>query len=65
MVLAKEDAIKAWRELIGPTNVGNAKASAPNSLRALYGTEAGKNGFHGSDSLSSARTEILFFFPNR
>ena len=37
MELIKEDAIKAWRSFIGPTNVDKAKAEAPNSLRAIFG----------------------------
>lgn len=29
MVLAKVDAIRAWRELMGPTNVFDARLKAP------------------------------------
>eukprot|EP00727_Mastigamoeba_balamuthi_P009054 m51a1_g4771 putative ura6p (402) ;mRNA; r:21801-23301 len=66
LVLAREDAIRAWRSLIGPTNVDDARKQDPQSLRALYGTGGPTmNGFHGSDSVISARREILFFFHNQ
>ena len=32
MVLAKENAIQQWRDLIGPTNSGIAKESQPERL---------------------------------
>lgn len=38
LVLAKHNAVQAWRDLIGPTDVEMAKISFPRSLRALYGT---------------------------
>lgn len=66
LVLAREDAIQAWRTLIGPTNCDDARKIDPQSLRALYGTGGPTlNGFHGSDSLTSARREILFFFHSQ
>ena len=34
------------------------------SLRAIYGTDETRNGFHGSDSLYSADREIRFFFSD-
>ena len=37
MELVKKDAIQAWRNFIGPTNVAKAKAEAPNSLRGIFG----------------------------
>ena len=36
LVLAKVDAIPAWRALMGPTNSLTAKAEAPDTLRARY-----------------------------
>lgn len=56
--------MKAWRRLAGPTNSTAAKESAPNSLRALYGTDGTKNAVHGSDSLASAFLEINFCFSS-
>ena len=60
-----EDSIKRWRRLIGPTNCQIARVEAPNSLRALYGSEGVRNACHGSDSVESAKRELNFFFgPN-
>ena len=64
MVLAKENAIKDWRTLIGPTNVELARQEVPRSMRAQYGTDTTHNAVHGSDSSESARREIKFFFSN-
>lgn len=64
LVLEKENAIKHWRKLIGPTNVAFAKISAPHTMRALYGNEthSSKNACHGSDSFENAKREIDFFY---
>lgn len=64
IVLAKQSAITYWRQLIGPTNTQKARDQAPESLRAIYGTDSTKNALHGSDSYSSAEREIHFFFPD-
>ncbi|CAF1134033.1 unnamed protein product [Adineta ricciae] len=64
MVLAKENAVQQWRELIGPTNSTVAKETHSESIRALFGTNEQKNAVHGSDSEVSAEREIRFFFPN-
>jgi nucleoside-diphosphate kinase len=63
MVLAKHDAVREWRKLMGPTNVDDARQNHPSSLRALYGKNTTNNAVHGSDSIKSARREIKFFFP--
>ena len=36
--LEGEDAVPAWRQLLGPTNSIVAKAEAPTSLRSRFGT---------------------------
>lgn len=64
LILRKKDAITAWRTLIGPTSVDNARDEAPSSIRARFGTDNTKNAVHGSDSPQSAATEVAFFFPN-
>ena len=64
LVLAKKDAITAWRSLIGPTQTAKARDEAPGSIRAVYGTDNQKNAVHGSDSPQSAAREIRFFFPD-
>jgi nucleoside-diphosphate kinase len=61
MALEKENAIKAWRDLMGATNPAQAE---PNTLRKLFGVSISDNGTHGSDSLESARTELEIFFPS-
>lgn len=38
LILAKQDAVAAWRSLMGPTNIEVARDTAPSTLRALYGT---------------------------
>ncbi|KAJ3311050.1 thioredoxin domain-containing protein 6 [Boothiomyces sp. JEL0838] len=62
MVLEKEGAIDAWRELAGPTNSVKARDIAPQSIRALYGTDGSQNAVHGSDSPASAEREIKVVF---
>lgn len=62
MELVAEDAVTKWRELIGPTNTQNAKAQAPSSLRALFGTDGTRNAVHGSDSQGSMKREVDFWF---
>lgn len=61
MALEKENAIKAWRELMGNTNPEKA---APGTIRKLYGTSIGSNATHGSDAPETAATELKFFFPD-
>ncbi|OUM62039.1 hypothetical protein PIROE2DRAFT_44691, partial [Piromyces sp. E2] len=63
MKLEKEDAVKAWRTLMGPTNSEKARAEAPQSIRALFGTDGSQNAVHGSDSLISADRELGIIFP--
>lgn len=63
LVLRKADAIKSWRQLMGPTNSDTARSDAPESIRAKFGTDATRNAAHGSDSAHSAAREIAFFFP--
>lgn len=62
MELVSENAIDKWRGLIGPTNTLTAKSSAPDSLRALFGTDGTKNAVHGSDSTGSVKKEVAFWF---
>eukprot|EP00287_Rhodomonas_sp_CCMP768_P002700 CAMPEP_0196731284 /NCGR_PEP_ID=MMETSP1091-20130531/11090_1 /TAXON_ID=302021 /ORGANISM="Rhodomonas sp., Strain CCMP768" /LENGTH=396 /DNA_ID=CAMNT_0042074413 /DNA_START=109 /DNA_END=1300 /DNA_ORIENTATION=+ len=60
--LVADGAIQKWRKLIGPTNTFKAQQEAPNSIRALYGTDGTKNACHGSDSAESADRELRFYF---
>ena len=62
MELVSENAVQNWRSFIGPTNTQTAKAEAPQSLRAQFGTDGTKNAVHGSDSLGSYKKEHDFWF---
>ena len=62
LVLEKENAVAAWRELAGPTNSEKARETAPNSIRALYGKDGTENAVHGSVSPHSADREIRLLF---
>ena len=59
MVLEKENAILANRELMGATNPNDAKEG---TIRKKYGISIDKNSVHGSDSFDNAKIEINFFF---
>ena len=61
MILSKEDAILANRELMGSTNPKEAKDG---TIRKKYGLSIDKNSVHGSDSDENAKKEIDFFFSN-
>ncbi len=63
-VLEGENAIKRVREIIGPTDSEEARKVAPNSIRAKFGTDKGKNAIHASDSEESANYEIPFIFSS-
>ncbi|KAL9654237.1 hypothetical protein ABK040_010269 [Willaertia magna] len=64
VVLAKYNAVQAWRDLIGPTDVDLAKKQFPTSIRALYGKSKTYNAVHGSSDIVSAIREVRFFYPN-
>ncbi|RVE55983.1 hypothetical protein OJAV_G00231670 [Oryzias javanicus] len=63
-ILAREDAIRHWRGLMGPTKVFRARYTDPTSIRAQFGLTDTRNTTHGSDSPESAQREINFFFPD-
>ncbi len=58
MILEKENAILANRNLMGATNPKDAKDG---TIRKKYGISIDKNSVHGSDSIENARIEIDFF----
>ena len=59
MILEKENAVIANRELMGATNPKDAKEG---TIRKKYGISIDKNSVHGSDSTDNAKLEIDFFF---
>lgn len=61
IALQKENAVRAWRDLMGSTNPAEAAA---HTLRKLYGQSIGSNATHGSDSSENGIREVTFFFPN-
>ena len=61
MVLEKDNAVLANRELMGATNPNEAQQG---TIRKKYGISIDKNSVHGSDSLENAKLEVNFFFKN-
>ena len=61
MILEKENAVIANRELMGATN---PKDASEGTIRKKYGISIDKNSVHGSDSLENAKIEIDFFFKD-
>lgn len=59
-VLEGDDAIKRWRDLMGPTD---SKKAPKGTVRGEFGTDVERNASHGSDAPETARAEIAFFFP--
>lgn len=62
MVLEKENAVAAVRELIGATNPENA---AIGTIRQEIALNIEKNSVHASDSDENAAKEIAFFFGDK
>lgn len=61
MALEKENAISAWRDLMGATNPAEAGMG---TLRKMFGRNIGHNATHGSDAPETAKAELKFFFPD-
>ncbi len=59
LALEKENAVPAWRELMGATNPADA---AEGTIRKDFATSIGENAVHGSDSDENAAIEIAYFF---
>ena len=58
-ILEKENAVSAFRTLIGATDPAKADAD---TIRKLYAESVGENAIHGSDSDENAKIEGDFFF---
>ena len=58
MVLEKDNAVLANRELMG---AANPKDASEGTIRKKYGISIDKNSVHGSDSIENAKIEINFF----
>ena len=62
MILGKENAVLANRNLMGSTNPKDADNG---TIRKKYGISIDKNSVHGSDSIENAKIEIDFFFKDQ
>lgn len=58
-ILEKDDAVSAFRNLIGATDPSKADEG---TIRKLFATSVGENAVHGSDSDENAAIEGSFFF---
>ncbi len=59
LALEKENAVKAWRDLMGATDPAQAREG---TIRKEFGGSVGENATHGSDSDENAAIEIAYFF---
>lgn len=59
------NAVRRWREIMGPTDPSVARRDFPHSIRAQFGTNITRDACHGSDSVESAQREIDFFFKTK
>ena len=60
MALERDNAVKAWRDLMGATDSRKAEKG---TIRNLFGTDIGSNAAHGSDAPETAQQELKLFFP--
>ena len=60
-VLEGENAVAAYREVMGATNPAEA---AEGTIRKDFALSIGENSVHGSDSLENAKIEIAYFFKD-
>lgn len=60
LALEKDNAVKAWRDLMGATD---SRKADKGTIRNLFGTDIGKNATHGSDAPETAKVELALFFP--
>lgn len=60
-VLEGENAVAAYREVMGATNPAQA---AEGTIRKTFSESVGENTVHGSDSLDNAKAEIAQFFSD-
>ena len=59
LALEKENAIQAWRDLMGATDPAEA---APGTIRKDFGESIERNSAHGSDSPETAAFELGYWF---
>ena len=59
LVLERDNAVSAYRRLIGATNPEDAE---DNTIRKKYAIDQSYNSVHGSDSIENAKNEISIIF---
>jgi nucleoside-diphosphate kinase len=59
LLLEREHAVEAWRQLMGPTR---PELAAAGTIRRRFAIDMQKNSVHGADSPATAAREIQFFF---
>ena len=59
IAMEKENAVQAWRDLMGPTDSTKAPKG---TIRGDFGTSMGENASHGSDSPENSKIELSYFF---
>jgi nucleoside-diphosphate kinase len=59
LALERDNAIQAWRDLMGSTNPANA---AEGTIRKRFASSIERNSVHGSDAPETAAIEVPFFF---
>jgi nucleoside-diphosphate kinase len=59
MILSGENAIQAWRDLMGATDPAKA---GPGTIRREFGLSIERNTTHGSDAPATAAFETAYFF---
>ena len=59
LVLERDNAVSAYRRLIGATNPQDAE---DNTIRKKYAIDQSYNSVHGSDSIDNAKNEISIIF---
>jgi len=57
-----DQSIARWKELCGPEDPNEARSAAPQSLRAVFGSDRVQNAVHASVDSAMAERELEFFF---
>lgn len=61
LILARENAILKWRELMGPTKVYKAQITHPDTIRGKFGLTDTRNATHGSGNLKLKLNQLHLF----
>ena len=65
MTVIGVNAVQRWLDFIGPRDSEIAKREAPDTLRAIYGTDMTKNGVHGSADIEHVEWVKLLLISER